>query len=127
MSRTLRAFLMLMMVVALVAPAGARPKKKHAAPKPRDVVVMHEGVRYVAAHRLVASGEKATNAAYVEAWDAKNKKKLWEVLLYENESGESDDALMTSMKVEGEKIVVRNRRKETFEIDLESHAVTHSQ
>ena len=125
MSRVLRAFLMFLLAAAFVAPADARPKKKHAAPK--DVVVVHEGVRYVAAHRLTASGEKATNAAYVEAYDAKNKKKLWEVLLYENESGESDDALLTSMKIDGQKIVVRNRRKETFEIDLESHAVVHNQ
>jgi len=120
-----RAILVATLIAASAAPAWARPKKKHAATK--AVEVMHEGVRYKAAHRLTANGDKATNAAYVEAWDAKSQKKLWEVLLYENEAAESDNALLTSMKVDGDKLVVRNRRKETFEVDLASHQVAQRQ
>ena len=120
-----RAILVGALIAASIAPAWARPKKKHTAPK--TVEVMHEGVRYKAAHRLTASGDKATNAAYVEAWDAKSNKKLWEALLYENEASEADNALMTSMKVDGDKLVVKNRRKETFEVDLASHQVAQRQ
>src|SRR5262249_26990441 len=122
---TMRAFVVLAILMTLLAPAGARPKKKHAAQK--TVEVTHEGVRYVAAHRLRASGEKATHAAYVEAWDTKSKRKLWEALLYENEASEADNVLLTSMKIDGDKLVVRKGHKEEFEVDLASHQVAQRQ
>src|SRR5947207_430306 len=72
----------LILVAAMSSLAFAQKHAKRAAPKEVKPVV-HQGVRYVASHRLIAGGASASGAGYVEAWDAKKKKKLWEVRLYE--------------------------------------------
>jgi hypothetical protein len=117
----------LALVVALGSVAFAQKHAKRAAPKDVKAVV-HEGVRYVASHRLTAAGTSSADSGYVEAWDVKKKKKLWEAKLYESthdpaKEQDVQNVFITSMKVEGAKLVVTNERKETFEIDLASHEV----
>jgi hypothetical protein len=120
---------MVAMMAAFAAPAASRPRKKAAAQK--SVAVVHEGVRYVASNRLIASGTDSKMEAFVEAWDAKSKKKLWEVRLEEPPPVKSDTAMddhqpvvVTSMKVAGGLLIVSARAKRTYEVDLESHTAS---
>jgi len=117
----------LALVLALGSVALARPKAKHTRPDTPQVV--HAGVRYVASQRLVASGSETSAQAYVEAYDAKNKKKLWEARLEEPASANPDGAderkpvIVTSIKVVGDALIVSAKFGRTYEINLESHSV----
>ena len=118
----------LALVLALSSVAFAQKHAKRAAPKDVKPVV-HEGVRYVASHRMSIGGTASTGSGFVEAWDVKKKKKLWEAKLYEtaNDPEKEQDVqhvFITTMHVEGGKLVVINERKQTFEVDLASHEVS---
>src|SRR5262249_47365880 len=111
-------------VLAMSAVAFARPKPKHTRPHAPQVV--YAGVRYVASQRLVANGSETSAQAYVEAWDTKNKNKLWEARLDEPKSETADErkpVIVTSMKIVGDMLVVSAKFGGTYEINLESHAV----
>jgi hypothetical protein len=118
----------LALVLAMTAVAFARPKPKHTKHDAAAEVV-HQGVLYRASQRLVASGTDTSMQAYVEAWDAKSKKKLWEARLDEHAPEKSDGAeerkpvIVTSMKVVGGALVVSAKFGRAYEINLESHEV----
>jgi len=119
----------LALVLALGSVAFAQKHAKRAAP-PKDVKpVVYEGVRYVASHRMSIGGTTSSGSGYVEAWDVKKKKKIWEAKLYEtaNEPEKEQDVqnvFITTIRVEGTKLIVINERKQTFEVDLASHEVS---
>jgi len=115
-------------ILVMTSVAFAQKHAKRAAPKDVKPVV-YEGVRYVASHRMSIGGTSSTGSGYVEAWDVKKKKKLWEAKLYEtaNDPAKEQDVqnvFITTMRVEGTKLVVMNERKQMFEIDLASHEVS---
>ena len=110
-------------LLAMTAVAFARPKAKHA--RPDNPAVVYAGVRYVASQRLVATGTDTSMQAYVEAWDAKTKKKLWEARL-DQASSDADDkkpVIVKSMKIVGDALVVSAKFGHSYEVNLESHAV----
>src|SRR5262245_29764813 len=124
----MRAFFVLAILATFVMPAFAQKHAKRAAPKDVKPIV-HEGVRYVASHRMSIGGTTSTGSGYVEAWDVKKKKKLWEAKLYETATDPEKEqdvqhVFITTMRVEGTKLVVMNERKQTFEVDLASHEVS---
>src|SRR5215813_10544721 len=57
----------LALVLALGSVAFAQKHAKRVAPKDVKPIV-HEGVRYVASHRMSIGGTTSTGSGYVEAW-----------------------------------------------------------
>ena len=84
--------------------------------------VIHAGIRYVAPND---DGRRA----YIEAWDVQTNKKLWDVTVFTNRVDpklEEDVQwiFITTLKAEGDKLVVMSERGNTYEIDLNSRVVS---
>ena len=94
---------------------------------PKDVQpVIHKGIKYVAPHFKVIN--KETHRGFVEAWDMKSGRKLWEIQVYKTQydpSLEQDvqDVFISSLSVKNDRLVVENERSEIFEIDLETRTI----
>lgn len=90
---------------------------------PKEVEpVIYNGVKYVAPHWGYEYGWKQ-NGGYVQAWDIKTGKKLWEKRIYEvkyDPQLEKDvqDVFITSLSIEDGKLVVINERNKKFKIDV---------
>jgi hypothetical protein len=94
--------------------------KRFAAPK--DVApVTAKGVVYRVPH-FGAFHDKHQNGGFVQAWDAKTKKLLWDRMVYRTiyERGETDvqDVFITKIRVVRDKLLVTNEAGERFEMDL---------
>jgi hypothetical protein len=99
-------------------------KAKRSAPEPVRPVV-HKGVKYTAPHFV--DGQPA--GGVVEALDAKTGKALWRLKVYEikpdpNLERDVQDVFITSLAINGNKLLVVNERHERYSVDLKTHAVS---
>jgi hypothetical protein len=91
------------------------------------VTVVADGVRYKVPQLAFVNG-KLQVCGVVRAWDIRNKKLLWDRIVYcirYNESEEQDvqNACITQMSVKGTKLLIKNERSEDFEMDIVSGSV----
>ncbi len=99
---------------------------KRSAPKEITPIV-HRGIKYIVPH-WGASLKKKQNGGFIEAFDIKNKKRLWLLRVYkikydENLEKDVQDVFITEMKIKNNKLVVRNEKNDTFIIDLKTKKV----
>ena len=111
---------------AALALASSPAFAKRIPPKPVAPVTA-KGVVYKAPHFGVFHG-KDQNGGFVQAWDAKTKKLLWDRMVYRviyDRDLETDvqDVFITKLRVVGDKLVVTNEASEKFEMDLPSGRV----
>jgi hypothetical protein len=111
------------LVVLLLASAVLTPSmalaKRAAAPKVDPVV--YEDVRYTAPNN-------ETRRAYVQAWDAKTGKMLWEVTVFRiviKPTLEEDVqwVFIKKLSVEDGKLIVRDERDRSYSVDLKTRTV----
>ena len=117
------AFLVIAMSSSMT-PYGQHAKRS--APKEVEPVV-YEGIKYTAPHWVTVNGKRMAGG-FVEAFDARTKKKLRTIKVYEIKRDpklEKDvqDVFITSLAIEKDVLVVVNERDERFEVDLKSHKV----
>src|SRR5881275_2278785 len=94
---------------------------KRAAPAKVEPVV-HEGVRYVAPNDDGRRG-------YIEARDAHTNDKIWELTVFKNpiDPNLEEDVqwvFIESLSNRGNTLIVASERKNTYEIDLKTKAIT---
>lgn len=111
--------------VLFIATATFQAEAKRSAPQEVKPVI-HNGIKYVAPHFKFINNQR--EIGYVEAWDLKTDKKLWELQIYKviyNPALEKDvqDIFITSLSVKDGKLIVTNERNEEFEVNLETKAV----
>jgi hypothetical protein len=88
---------------------------------------IYKGVKYVAPHWSFISGRKQ-NGGYIEAWDARSGKKLWDLKVYEVRydpllERDAQDVFIVSLRIENDKLIVVNEKGERYEVDLERREV----
>lgn len=87
--------------------------------------VIHEGVRYVAPND---DGRRA----YIEAWDVRTNKKLWDLTVFTNRIDpklEEDVqwVFINTLSMRDHTLIVTSERGTTYQIDLQTKAITQSQ
>jgi len=87
--------------------------------------VIHRGVRYVAP---TDNGRRA----YIEAWDVRTNKKLWDLTVFTNRIDpklEEDVqwVFIKTLTVRDNTLIVASERGPTYEIDLQTKAITQSE
>jgi hypothetical protein len=95
-----------------IAPAAVEP-------------VIHQGIRYVAPND---DGRRA----YVEAWDVQTNKKLWDLTVSTNRIDpklEEDVqwVFITTLNIRDHTLIVTSERGMTYQIDLQTKAITQSE
>src|SRR5882724_12338511 len=95
-----------------IAPAAVEP-------------VIHQGIRYVAPND---DGRRA----YIEAWDVQTNKKLWDLTVFTNRIDpklEEDVrwVFIITMSMRDHTLIVRSERGTTYQIDLQTKAITQSE
>jgi hypothetical protein len=88
-------------------------------------LVIHEGVRFVAPND---DGRRA----YIEAWDVRTNKKLWDLTVFTNriDSKLEEDVqwvFINTLSVHDHTLIVTSERGTTYQIDLQTKAITQSQ
>jgi hypothetical protein len=95
-----------------IAPAAVEP-------------VIHEGARYVAPND---DGRRA----YIEAWDVRTNKKLWDLTVFTNRIDpklEEDVqwVFIITISIRDHTLIVTSERGMTYQIDLQTKAITQSE
>ena len=108
--------------MALLLPTLALAKR--AAPAKVEPVI-HQGVRYVAPND---DGRRA----YVEAWDIRANKKLWDLTVFTNRidpnlEEDVQHVFIKTLNVRDGTLIVTSERGNTYRIDLKTKAVTQSE
>ena len=90
-----------------------------------NVVIIDNGIKYIPISYYDSSKGRTH---FVEAWDIKTDKKLWEQKIYEtiyDLSFEQDvqDRMITSLSVRDNKLIVINEVGEIYEVDLKTKKV----
>jgi hypothetical protein len=112
----------LAIVISVILASGAASAKRRA---PKDVApVTAKGIVYKVPH-FGFFHQKEQNGGFVQAWDAKTKKLLWDRMVYRivydrDVEGDVQDVFITKIQVVGNKLVVTNEEEEKFEMDLPS-------
>ncbi len=93
---------------------------KRAEPKEVEPVT-YKGIKYIAPHFRIT--DKHVQRGFIEAWDIKSNRKLWDLQVYETPQDlklerDVQDIFITSLKIEKGKIVVINERNAIYTIDL---------
>ena len=106
-------------LMALLMPVAAYAKR--AAPPNVDPVI-YEGVRYVAPND---DGRRA----YVQAWDTKTDKMLWEVMVFRNSVNLSMEAdvqwvFIKRMRIADGELIVIAEDDQAYTVDLKTRFVT---
>jgi hypothetical protein len=112
---------LILICVAVVALSPSLALAKRTEPAKVEPVV-YQGIRYTAPN---ADGRRA----YVEAWEVKTNKKLWEVTVFTNRIDpllEEDVqwVFIKSLAVKEGTLVVVSERGKTYRVDLKTKAVT---
>src|SRR6266550_6728473 len=111
------------MVCAAVFLSGLASAKRAASAKVEPVI--YEGVRYVVPND---DGRRA----YIEAWDVRTNKKLWDLTVFTNRIDpklEEDVqwVFIITMSRRDHLLIVRSERGTTYQIDLQTKAITQSE
>jgi hypothetical protein len=110
------------MVCATVLLSGLASAKRAAPAKVEPVI--NEGVRYVVPND---DGRRA----YIEAWDVRTNKKLWDLTVFTNRTDpklEEDVqwVFISKLRVQDGTLMVTSERGKTYQIDLKTKAITES-
>jgi ketosteroid isomerase-like protein len=108
--------------VALLLPSLALAKR--AAPAKVEPVI-HQGVRYAAPND---DGRRA----YIEAWDVRTNKKLWDLTIFTNRidpnlEEDVQHVFINTLSIRDGTLIVTSERGETYRVDLKTKAVTQSE
>src|SRR6266576_1733169 len=111
------------MVCAAVFLSGLASAKRAASAKVEPVI--YEGVRYVVPND---DGRRA----YIEAWDVRTYKKLWDLTVFTNRIDpklEEDVqwVFIITMGIRDHMLIVRSERGTIYQIDLQTKAITQSE
>ncbi len=115
-------FLVVFFAVPLFLPSLTFAKR--AAP-PEVKPVVYQGVRYIAPND---NGRRA----YIEAWDVRTNKKLWDVTVFTNRidpklEGDVQHVFIKALSIRDETLIVTSERGETYRVDLKTKGVTQSE
>jgi ketosteroid isomerase-like protein len=115
-------FVLILVAVALLLPTLTLAKR--AAPAKVEPVI-HQGVRYIAPND---DGRRA----YVEAWDIRANKKLWDLTVFTNRidpnlEEDVQHVFIKTLNVRDGTLIVTSERGNTYRIDLKTKAVTQSE
>ncbi len=115
-------FIIIFFSVALLLPTLALAKR--AAPAKVEPVI-YQGVRYIAPND---DGRRA----YIEAWDVRTDKKLWDLTVFTNriDPNLEEDVQHVFIKTLGVRdgtLIVTSERGETYRVDLKTKGVTKSE
>jgi hypothetical protein len=119
-----RAFVVAL-ALGMIASANEAEAKR---PAPKEVPsVVAGGIRFKVPH-FGALHDKPQNGGYVQAWDVKTGKLLWDRMVYRvrydaNLEKDVQDDFISEMTVKGGRLFVKTERSEKFEMDLESGKV----
>jgi hypothetical protein len=106
---------------------GGDAEAKRVAPKEVPSVVAG-GIRYKVPH-FGALHDKSQNGGYVQAWDVKTGKLLWDRMVYRvrydlNLEKDVQDDFISGIRIKGGHLIVKTERSEKFDMDLESGKVS---
>jgi ketosteroid isomerase-like protein len=114
-------FVLIFVAAALLPPSLAA---KRAAPAKVEPVI-HQGIRYIAPND---DGRRA----YIEAWDVRTNKKLWDLTIFTNRidpklEEDVQHVFIKTLNVRDGTLIVTSERGETYRVDLKTKAVTQSE
>lgn len=116
------------LVLVGIAFSGQLEAKRKAPEKVKPLI--WKGIKYTAPHFLMLEG-KEQNGGYIEAWDVKTNKKLWELKVYDvkyNPKLERDiqDNFIVSIEIDQSrnKLIIKNERHQVFEVDLKTRKIS---
>lgn len=100
---------------------------KRSAPKKAEPVVF-QNIKYLAPAFTESNNHKQLSG-YIEAWDTRANKKLWELKIYDikyDPGLEKDvqEIYITSLRIEYGKLIVTNEAGEEYEVELATKKVT---
>jgi len=115
-------FVLIFVATALLIPSLALAKR--AAPAKVEPVI-HQGIRYIAPND---DGRRA----YIEAWDVRTNKKLWDLTIFTNRidpklEEDVQHVFIKTLNVRDGTLIVTSERGETYRVDLKTKAVTQSE
>ena len=115
-------FVLIFVAVALFLPGLALAKR--VAPAKVEPVI-HQGVRYVAPND---DGRRA----YVEAWDIRSNKKLWDLTIFTNRIDPTLEedvqwVFIEALNIRDGALVVTSERGKIYRVDLKTKAVRQSE
>ena len=112
-------FIIIFVAAALLLPSLTLAKRV----VPAEVKpVVHQGIRYIAPND---DGRRA----YIEAWDIRTNKKLWDLTIFVNRIDpklEEDVqwVFIRALRVQDGALIVTPERGKTYQVDLKTRAVT---
>ena len=115
------------LLIALSAMLPSLPASARRRP-PREVPpVVRGGIKYTVPHFGSLHG-KQEDGGYVQAWDVKSGKLLWDRMVYRvayepNLEKDVQDVFIVNIRVTGKKLFVKNESNERFEMDLDGGEV----
>ncbi len=95
---------------------------------PIDVTpVIYNHIKYIAPHWGIFN-KRPQNGGYIEAWDLKTGKLLWELKLYtieydKNLEQDVQDIFITKIEINGNSLIIWNEAKDKFDVDLNTRKV----
>jgi hypothetical protein len=115
-------FVLIFVAVALLLPSLALAKR--AAPAKVDPVV-YQAVRYIAPND---DGRRA----YIEAWDVRAKKKLWDLTIFTNRIDPTLEedvqwVFIKALNIRHGALIVTSERDKIYRVDLKTKAVRQSE
>jgi len=115
-------FVLIFVVVALMVPSLALAKR--IAPAKVEPVV-HQGVRYIAPND---DGRRA----YIEAWDIRTNKKLWDLTIFTNRIDPTLEedvqwVFIKALNIRNGTLIVTSERDKIYRVDLKTKTVTESE
>ena len=115
-------FVIILVATALLMPSLALAKRT--APAKVEPVI-HQGIRYIAPND---DGRRA----YIEAWDVRTNKKLWDLTIFTNRidpklEEDVQHVFIKTLNVRDGTLIVTSERGETYRVDLKTKAVTQSE
>jgi hypothetical protein len=113
----------LILVLSVMALLPSLAAAKRAAP-PKVEPVIHEGIRYVAPN-------DDSRRAYVETWDVRTNKKLWDLTVFTNTFNaklEEDVqwVFIKALSVEDSVLLVTSEHGRRYQVDLKMKVITQS-
>ncbi len=89
--------------------------------------LVYKGIKYIV-HHWGASIKKKQNGGFIEAFDLKERRRLWLLRVYEieyNTNVEKDlqDIFITKIEIRNNRLIIHNEKKDKFVVDLKTKSV----
>ena len=87
----------------------------------------YRGIKYIAPH-FKMKNKQVQRGGFIEAWDIKTNKMLWDLKIYETKydpklEQDVQDVYITSLKIEHDKLLITNEWNEIYGLNLETKKV----